>query len=194
MSQSGNEFGRGTRFLDREIPEDYLSERTSHVAAERRQIEVGTKSVVIFRISIEWFALSTDVFQEVTEYRLAHTVPHHRTGVLNGLVNVRGELLLSISLGALLQLEKISEVGNTAKRDVRGRLLICSRKGSRFAFPVNEVQGVHRYHPKDLRDIPATLGKSGTGTYVTGVLPWEDKTIGCLDEQLLFYAVDKGLA
>jgi hypothetical protein len=38
------------------------------------------------------------------------------------------------------------------------------------------------------------LAKAGSGAYVTGVLPLGDKTIGCLDEELLFYAVDKGLA
>jgi chemotaxis-related protein WspD len=201
VSQDGNglvpgiqEHHAGTRLLDREIPEDYLHERTSHVAAERKRIEVGTKSVVIFRVSTEWFALPTEVFQEVDDYCFAHTVPHHRNGILNGLVNVRGELLLSISLAALLQLAQVPEAETNGKLASRRRLLICRRKGSRFAFPVDEVQAVHRYNPKDLRDIPATLAKAGAGTYVVGVLPWSDKSVGCLDDELLFYAADKNLA
>jgi chemotaxis-related protein WspD len=173
--------------LDREIPAEYLEERTSHVAAEKEKpVETGAKSVVIFRIATEWWALPTAVFQGVEDYSPIHTLPHHRSGILNGLVNIRGELLLSISLAALLQLEKETVTS-------RSRLLICDRKGSRLVFPVNEVRGVHRYHPKDLRDVPLTLAKAGAAAYIVGVLPWEGKTVGCMDDELLFYAVDKGL-
>jgi chemotaxis-related protein WspD len=62
-----------------------------------------------------------------------------------------------------------------------------------LVFPVNEVHGVHRYHPKELREVPVTLAKAGAGAYIVGVLPWEGKTVGCMDDELLFYAVDKGL-
>lgn len=180
--------------LDREIPEEYLQERTSHVAAEKKkQAETGAKSIVIFRIAAEWWALPTAVFQGVEDYSPTHTLPHHRSGILNGLVNIRGELLLSISLAVLLQLEKDTEVARELRPASRGRLLICSRKNSRLVFPVHEVHGVHRYHPKDLRDVPVTLAKAGAGAYILGVLPWEGKAVGCMDDELLFYAVDKGL-
>lgn len=180
--------------LDREIPEEYLEEQTSHVAAEKKkQIETGAKSIVIFRIATEWWALPTAVFQGVDDDSPTHTLPHDRSGILNGLVNIRGELLLSVSLAALLQLEKDTEVSRDLKPASCGRLLICSRKGSRLVFPVNEVHGVHRYHPKELREVPVTLAKAGAGAYIVGVLPWEGKTVGCMDDELLFYAVDKGL-
>lgn len=91
-----------------------------------------------------------------------------------------------MSLEALLGLEKTAEVK-------LGRLLICNPPGGRLAFLVSEVHGVHRYHPGDLRDAPATLSKAAD-IYIAGVLPWKDRTVGCLDEQLLFYALDKGLA
>jgi chemotaxis-related protein WspD len=175
-----------SRLLDREVSEDDLREWTAHVAAEKNVVAVGTKSVVIFRIGAEWLALPTSVFQEVAEGCKLRTLPHHRGGILSGLVNVRGELLLCVSLEALLGLEKTAEVK-------LGRLLICNPPGGRLAFPVSEVHGVHRYHPGDLRDAPATLSKAAD-IYIAGVLPWKDRTVGCLDEQLLFYALDKGLA
>lgn len=181
------------RLLERDIPEESLREWTEHVAAEQKTADVGTKSIVIFRLGTEWFALSTAVFQEVAEGGTIHRVPHRRTGILNGLVNVRGDLLLCIALDALLGLQAAQE-GNPAREAKRtGRLMVCSREGERFAFPVSEVAGTHRYFPKSLKEVPATLAKA-TATFTTGVLPWEDKTVGCLDDQLLFFAVNRGLA
>jgi chemotaxis signal transduction protein len=56
------------------------------------------------------------------------------------------------------------------------------------------VYGLHRYHPRDLRNAPATLSKAAKGVYTLGVLAWKDKIVGCLDDELLFYALNKGLA
>lgn len=179
-----------SRLLDRDVSEDYLREWTVLVATKKNVAEVGTKSVVIFRIGKELLALPTGMFQEVSEHCTLRTLPHHRGGILSGLVNVRGELLLCVSLEALLGLEKAAAVRTG---DSLGRLLICNPPGGRLAFPVSQVHGVHRYHPGDLRDAPATLAKAA-GVYIVGVLPWKDKTVGCLDGQLLFYALDKGLA
>lgn len=177
------------RLLDREIPQEYLREWTAHVAAKQDVVEVGTKSVVIFRIGTEWLALPTGMFQEVSEQRTIRTLPHRRGGILSGLVSVRGELLLCVSLEALLGLEKAAEKEGNAP----GRLLICNPPGGRLAFPVSEVHGVHHYSPADLRPSPATLAKAA-GVYIVGVLPWKNRTVGCLDDELLFYALDKGLA
>jgi chemotaxis-related protein WspD len=179
-----------SRLLDREVSEDYLCEWTAHVASEKNVVEVGTKSVVIFRLTTEWLALPTGMFQEVGEKCTLRTLPQRRGGVLSGLVNVRGELLLCVSLEVLLGLEKAAE---GQKGLSTGRLLICNSRGGRLAFPVSEVHGVHRYHPGDLRDAPATLA-GPAGLYIVGVLPWKDRTVGFLDDELMLYALDKGLA
>ena len=150
---------------------------------------------MVFRIATEYLALPTEVFQEVVDQCVVRTVPHHRGGLLSGLVNIRGELLLCVSLGSLLGLEKLSDVQETEKRRSRARLLICNRKGDRLAFRTDEVYGVYRYHPGQLRDVPATLAKAPAGVaYILGLLPWNDRTVGCLDDELLFYALNKGLA
>lgn len=182
------------RLFDREVPEDWLRKSTAQVAAEKKVTELGTKSVVIFSIATEWLALPTEVLQEVVDQYVVRTLPHHQGGILSGLVNVRGELLLCVALAALLGLEKVSGVQHTEKRTSQGRLLICNHKGDRLAFRADEVYGVQRYHPRDLRDVPATLAKAAAGTYIAGILIWNDKTVGCLDDELLFYAFNKGLA
>jgi chemotaxis-related protein WspD len=175
-----------SRLLDREVAEDYLREWSAHVAAEHKVVQAGTKSAVIFRIGAEWLALPTDMVQEVSEPCRIRTLPHHRSGILLGLVSVRGVLLLCVSLEAILGAEKASE-----SRTMQ-RLLVCNPIGGRLAFPVSEIHSVYHYHPEDLRPPPATLAKAA-GIYITGVLPWRDRTVGCLDGELLFYALDKGL-
>jgi len=181
------------RLLDRDMPEGYLRERTDIVSAEKRIVEAGTKSIVIFRVGLEWLALSTNVLQEVTELDRVHKIPHRVDGILRGLVNVRGELLLCASLGVMLGLQRSKERNRPGDQPTIERLLVCNREGNRLAFFVSEVHGVHHYHPRDLKEAPATLAKAAA-TYTAGVLHWKNQTVGCLDDELLFYAFSKGLA
>jgi chemotaxis-related protein WspD len=182
------------RLLDREVPEETLRESTAHVAAKKTVVELGTKSVLIFRIGTEWFALPTDVLQEIGDRCTIRTLPGHRGGILSGLVNVRGELLLCVALGVVLGLDTAAERPEIGKSASSGRLMICKRGDARLAFQVSEVHGLHRYHPKDLRSPPATLAKAASGIYTLGVVPWKDRIVGCLDDELLFYTLNKGLA
>ncbi len=182
------------RLLDREAPEDARREATAHVAAERTVVEPGTKPVMVFRISTEWFALPVSVIQEICPHVTVRKLPHRRGGILNGLVNVRGELLLCVALGAVLGIEETAGEGLTLKSASSDRLMICrSSDAQRLAFQVNQVHALHRYHPKDLRKTPATLAKSAAGVFALGVLPWNKQTVGCLDAELLFYTLNKGL-
>jgi chemotaxis-related protein WspD len=183
-----------THLLDREVPEASLRESTADVAAKKSVVELGTKSVVIFRIVTEWLSLPTDVFQEIGDRCTVRRLPDHRRGILSGLVNVRGELLLCVALGAVLGLDQAAEGSRTAGENSAERLMICKRSDARLAFQVNEVHGLHRYHPRDLRSPPATLAKAAVGIYTLGVVPWKDTIVGCLDDELLFYALNKGLA
>src|SRR3984957_10809096 len=183
-----------TRLLDREVPEASLRESTAHVAAKKHVVELGTKSVVLFRIGTEWLALPTDVFQEIGDRCTVRRLPDQRGGILSGLVNVRGELLLCLALGVILGLDKAAEGQRTAKSSSAERLMICKRGDARLAFQVNEVHGLHRYHPRDLRSPPATLAQAAVGIYTLGVGPWKDTIVGGPDDELLFYTLNKGLA
>ena len=70
---------------------------------------------------------------------------------------------------------------------------MISREGSRLVFPVDEVHGIHRCQPRELKEVPATVAKA-TATYTKSVLAWREKTVGCLDDQLLFYTLNRSLA
>jgi len=180
------------RLLDRDLPGKYLDETTEVVSAEKRTSDTGTESVLIFRIGLEWLALPARIFQEVTEPRRIHKLPHRVGGILRGLVNVRGDLILCVALDALLGTQ-VTAKADSSKNETAERLLVCNRKGSVLAFLANEVHGVQQYHPRELREIPATVAKAAAN-FTLGVLHWREETVGCLDDELLFYALNKGFA
>ena len=177
--------------LDRDLPPAYRDEWTNHFSQERRVEELDTGSIVVFRIGDEWLGLPTAVFSEFVDMRAIHSLPHRRNGVLLGLTNVRGELLVCVSLGKALGIVK--ETRKTPQRAVYERLVVIRDQDHRIVFPVDEVHGIHRFHPGQLTEAPATVAKA-TATHTKAMLPWEDQAIGCLDDQLLFYTLNRSLA
>jgi chemotaxis-related protein WspD len=52
---------------------------------------------------------------------------------------------------------------------------------------------VVRYHPRDLHPVPATLAPAA-GAYTIGLLPWREHHVGCLNDELLFYTLNKSFS
>jgi chemotaxis-related protein WspD len=181
----------GAELLNRQLPANYLREWTEHYAREKKRVIPGKLSAVVFRIGPQWFALATQSFQEVAEYRTIHTIPHRHNSLVLGLVNFRGELLICVSLSRLLGLESQS-VRQRPCKDYE-RLVIAEWQGTLLTFPVHEVCGIHRYNPEDLQELPATAAMADK-TFTRGMLEWGDKRIGCLDEESLFAALNRSLS
>jgi len=182
----------GVQMLDRQLPPGYSAQWTELLARPKPPRVTGTRSVVIFRIGAEWLALSTPAFQEVAEDRGRHTLPHRDSRIVLGLVNIRGELLTCVSLGALLGLDTSVAKKAAVRQSAYERFLVVSHEGARLVFPVNEVYGIHRYHPTELKEIPATVSQA-SARYCRGALLWQDKTVGCLDDELVFYTLNRSL-
>ena len=180
-----------TVLLDRDLPSAYLDEWRNHFSQERRVAELDTEAIIVFRIGDEWLALPTAVISEFVEMRAIHSLPHRRNGVLLGLTNVRGELLVCVALDKVLGLVKESKIPR--QRTASKRLIVIHDKNSRFVFPVDEVRGMHRFHPGELTEVPATVAQATT-THTKAILLWQDQAIGCLDDQLLFYTLNRSLA
>jgi chemotaxis-related protein WspD len=181
--------------LNRETPEGYLESWTERIARPTLPKLADTRSVVIFRIGSEWLALPTSVFEEVIELRPVHTLPHRKDALVRGLVMVRGELLICISLPHLLGVE---EDGSAVSQRQHGqtvyeRMLVLSRNGERVVFSVHEVHVGVRYHPDNLKPAPSTVAQSAV-RYTSGLLDWENRHVGVLDEELVFHILNRQLA
>jgi chemotaxis-related protein WspD len=178
------------RLLDRPLPEEYRREWTHHFSQQKKRAAQTKLSAVIFRVSDEWLALPTQAFQEVAERRRIHSLPHRRQGIVLGLANIRGELLICVALARLLGLDRAPAA--QVARTTYDRLLVTAWEGSRLVFPVDEVQGIHRFQGHELREPPSTVMKSKP-SFSEGILLWRDKAVGFLDPALLFSTLNQSL-
>ncbi len=180
----------GVQLLNRPLPPEYRREWTEHFARKKKTAAPAKISAVLFRIETEWLALTTQAFQEVAERRRVHSLPHRRLGLVMGLVNVRGELLICVSLGRLLGLEK--KKAGEARRGLFERLVVVNWDGCRLAFPVDEVHGIVRFETQQLKEPPATVTKSNV-SFTQGILPWEGRAVGFLNAGVMFPTLDRSL-
>jgi chemotaxis-related protein WspD len=179
--------------LDRPRSITDIAERTKHVAQPKVSEERAAGSALIFRIGAEWLALPTEVVQEVVDVRTVHSLPHRRNGVLLGVTNVRGELVVAVSLSHLLGLGPGSAQAETRGRLAHQRFLVVRRDEIRAVCVADEVHGIHRFNPSAVKDAPATVARSA-GRFTHGVLEWLGHTVGMIDARLLFEGVERSLA
>ena len=180
----------GVQLLDRPLLPEYRRAWTEHFAQKKQLASTARHSALLFRINAEWLALPTPAFQEVAEPRPVHSLPNRRRGFVLGLVNVRGELLICVSLGHLLGLDR-SPSRETPRR-AYARLLVAKWDGHRFVFPADEVRGILRFQTPELQEPPATLAKSRL-SYTRGVLHWQGQAVGLRDADLLFASLNRSL-
>lgn len=179
--------------LDREVEQDYQALWTSHYAQKQQPLERDFVSVVVFRVGLEWLALSTRTLDEVLELRAVHSLPHRQSAALLGVVSVRGELLVCMSLAHVLGLQTVIEVHADPVPASPSRMLVLRSATGRFVSRVDEVHGAHRVPRGALIRAPATLTKAPSN-YATLVFPFASGNVGLLDEPRLFAALERSLS
>lgn len=178
----------GRRFLASPSPEGYLEVWTARLAEKEEEEPADVQGVLIFRLGDEWLALPVAALHEVISIRPIHRIPFH-AGLLAGVVNVRGELHLSIRMDHLLGLTHRAEANgvpllSTGEKAVP-RLLVAGHGVETWVFRVDEVDRVHRLAMVDLRPVPPTLGRAAT-RFTRGLFGSRDRAVGLLDERRLF--------
>ncbi len=152
----------------------------------------NTLSVLVFRLGKEWLALPTVCFKEVTQRRPVHRIPHRSGKILQGLVNLNGNLELYIHLHALLQIETLSVSDLNRIPYQLNRMMAIIKDGELWVFPVDEIEGIHNWNLSAIEDASATISKSILN-YIRGVMHMDDKMIKLLDEELLFSSLKRSI-
>ena len=205
------------RVLDREqsadavFGQEVLHRETAQSLSEYAAREADATSWLVFRIGDEWLGLPTAIFQQVAQLRPIHSLPHRRHRAVLGVVNVRGTLLVCASLARLFGIA--SAVGQDGRRpeqqggqqgiDARdlARLLVIepgadvgerSDTGNPIVFPVDAVDGVHRFARADFQAVPATVA-SMSASHAVAVMAWKGATVGLLDATKLFETLNRSL-
>ena len=175
----------GRRCLDNPSPEGYLEEWTARLAEPVEDSGAGGGTTLLFRLAEEWLALPVQSVVEVTMPRPVHRVPH-RGGLLDGVLNIRGELHLCVRVGELLGLAAAgaSRSGDSGK----SRLVVIGKGADCWAFLADEVDRVRRYRARELSPVPVTVGRAAN-RFTRGVLTANSKSVGLLDAARLFEAI-----
>ena len=176
------------RLLDRPLPDGALEEAARLLATPEVTTSRDTASLFVFRLGGEWFGLPCGVIEEITDYRKAHSLPHRRSALVEGVVNIRGRLVVCVSLAQLLGV-----AGGAPDALSIPRLVVLQREERRLALPVAQVHGVETYVPAAVIPPPATLGMAAH-TFTTGMISLCGLTVACLDADLLFAGLTEGIS
>jgi chemotaxis-related protein WspD len=183
-------------FFDRPAPEGYLAGwtrwLTGSIERDERLDENGDRqdgaqlrgemvSVLIFRLGVEWLAFRAHIIAEVTTPRPIHRVPHRSNEIFIGLVNLRGQVQLCVSLHGLL---------GVAAPSTPTRLIVLrdEDRAETWAFAADEVLGVENVRRNRLHGVPSTLANPTVG-FSEAVLSWNERSVGLMDEQRVFRAL-----
>ena len=172
-----------TRLLDRYA----LQQDDRDLAGAPVDVDIVTRSLLVFRLGEEWLGLPTRSLVEVAPLQPIHSLPHQRSRALLGVVNVRGALVACLSLVELLDLEPGGPLVPGGR--IMPRLLIVAAQGGPVVVPVDEVDGIHAIDERILASASQASGK-----YTRGVLQYRGRSLRWLDEEQLLSAVTRSLS
>ncbi len=180
-----------TQLLDASSPASYLTEWTRHYTRPNNEAVDRTHTLFIFRLGNDWLSLPVDALKEVAPLRTIHSLPHRQGGIVRGITNVRGELLVCISLEKVLGLEPSAAKPEKRRLELQ-RLLVVQGEGGALAFSVDEAHGIQIFASPELTEVPATVSQS-TAVYTHAVVTWQGHSVGCLERHLLLAALNRSL-
>ena len=170
--------------LDRPLIDEPLDAQTWVMLSNREMGKSKDSSHLIFRLGVEWLCIAVDALDEVVELRAIHRIPHRTNPALLGVANVRGELVVCVSLARLLGIDPDpSEVSHTR------RFLILRSASGCLAVPVDEAQHTFAFEAGDMISVPATVTHAA-GSYTTGLVHWRDRTVASLDAARVLQAFE----
>jgi chemotaxis-related protein WspD len=111
--------------------------------------------------------------------------------VLKGVTNINGELLLCVSIADLMEYS-VEETRKDIDTTIYERMIVVSKDGERYVFPVDEILGVYRISLSDVKEPPVTLTKAPQ-TLIDGVFDLDEKKVGLLGEDKLVDSFKRSL-
>lgn len=178
--------------LKRAPPEDYLTEWMEILREEKNAPQAYKEhNLLIFRIKKEWLALSTSVFYQICDMRPVHKIPHRKSPILLGIVNIEGQIRVSVSLDRLLDIGG-EETASETNQITYMRNVVLEKNGDYWVFPVDEVYGIYRCPEDAIENVPVNLAKS-SANFLKGIFNWEGHSVGYLDEELLFHSLKRSI-
>ena len=183
----------GQQVLEQPLSEEYLKDWAETYSHKKEKHLAGTSSSLVFRLGDEFYSFPSNTIVEVTEIRTIHSIPHSKSKSLQGLVNIRGELKICISIRNLLGVNKDKKQSAEANKNISyERMIVVKDDEQQFVFPVSEVIGSFRYNDEKIKAPPATVSNT-KDSFTIAVLNVDQKHIACLDLSLISKSIKRNI-
>jgi chemotaxis-related protein WspD len=179
------------RNLRRPVSAEYKREWAEHFRAPADETASLEGSAVVFRIGREWLSLPTPVFVQIAPTATPHRLPHRHARGLRGVVSVTGRLHPCMDLAEMLDIDAREGEARRGRHTFQ-RLMLVQWEEQAYAIPVAEMHGIVRFARDDVKPPAATINK-GLTRYLSGVLPYQDMQVGCLDAGLIGHQLARAL-
>ena len=133
---------------NRPLPTEQLVANTELVAMRTASREGSTRSILVFRVGAERFALDALAAHRVVPVSVVRRVPHRTNNVIAGVANIHGELTLVARIGAAL---------GVAADSAQSHFVVMGTATARWAFAADSIEGVRRVDESALLAPPTTV-------------------------------------
>jgi chemotaxis-related protein WspD len=168
----------------------YDRESTVESTGEWHQSSNGQdipRPALVFRLGQQWLGLPPALVAEVAARQPIRRLAHRTTGRLEGVVNVRGELHLCVSLGELLGL------GTRVENSATGRMVLVRDGDSQvLAFRCEEVLGLQHFPGDSMQPAPDTLAEP-LRECVEGLFPLKAGHVAMLKGEAVLNLLEQAL-
>lgn len=176
------------RLLDRPLSEEDLRQGTEQASKPAADAKSGAIRLLLFRIGNERAALPAKILRRVTPALRVRSIPHRSRGVLRGVCNIQGELVLSSDLHRLLGLPARAEQASESSR-----MVVIGPPDNSWAFEVDEVVGIENVDAAAVREPPVTVAHA-LHDFTHGVTDIAEHSVTILDGDRVLAGFKAGLA
>ncbi len=190
---SADHAGALGRLLDRPVSAADLAEGADLAARPAEARSAAAMGLLLFGIGRETAALPASMLRGVTPAARVVPIPHRSSGVLRGMCNIRGELVLCADLHRLLGLPARSDDAPAAEAPGARRMIVIGPAHDCWAFEVDTLVGIARIDPASLRPPPVTV-KHAIGSFTSGVTEIDGTCVTVLDGDRILAGIKAGIA
>ena len=126
--------------------------------------------IIIFKLKEKYYALNTDIVEEIIKETPCTNVPNSPDWV-QGLINLRGNVITLLDLGFLLKLEECSCYNN---------IIICNYQDEKIGLLVEEIIGVKEIEPNMVNRFNKNLEKG-----ILGIVQMKDFIVNIIHVDML---------
>lgn len=182
------------RLLDKPVSAADLAAGARDAAMPADTRARGNAGVLLFRLDEETFGISAKSLRRITTHTNPTPIPHRTSGVLRGICNIRGELILCTDLRRLLGLPKGDTAGtlDPGSADAR-RMVVIGPADAPWVFEVDSLIGVERIDTTALLPPPMTV-EHALGACVAGLAEIDGVRITVLDADRVLSGFKAGMS